>query len=44
MSALVQVHQTIMRDGIPSDWLYIDSLRKKEGNALGFNDTQVFIA
>lgn len=28
--------QTILRDGILSDWLYIDSLRKKEGNALGF--------
>jgi predicted GNAT superfamily acetyltransferase len=28
--------ETILRDAIPSDWLYIDSLRKKEGNALGF--------
>jgi len=28
--------ETILRDGRPDDWLYIDSLRKKEGNALGF--------
>jgi hypothetical protein len=35
MSAQLQT-ETILRDGIPSDWLYIDSLRKKEGNALGF--------
>lgn len=28
--------ETILRDGVPSDWLYIDSLRKKEGRALGF--------
>ena len=29
-------HMTICRDGKPEDWLYIDSLRKKEGSALGF--------
>jgi hypothetical protein len=27
---------TILREGIASDWLFIDSLRKREGSALGF--------
>jgi hypothetical protein len=28
--------ETILRPGKPEDWKYIDSLRKKEGSALGF--------
>lgn len=43
MSAQLQP-QTILRDGIPSDWLYIDSLRKKEGNALGFVPKDWYLA
>lgn len=35
---------TILRDGTPADWLYIDSLRKKEGNALGFIPKDSYMA
>jgi hypothetical protein len=30
------MNNTLIREAIPSDFLYIDNLRKKEGNALGF--------
>ena len=33
---------TILREGIIEDFLYIDSLRKKEGNALGFLPKAVY--
>jgi hypothetical protein len=35
---------TILRDARSSDWLYIDSLRKKEGNALGFIPKDYYLA
>lgn len=31
-----EVFTTILRDGKPADFFYIDSLRKREANALGF--------
>jgi GNAT superfamily N-acetyltransferase len=31
-------------EATPSDWLYIDSLRKKEGNALGFIPKDAYIS
>lgn len=35
---------TILREACPSDWLYIDSLRKKEGSALGFIPKDVYLS
>lgn len=35
---------TLLRNGQGEDWLYIDSLRKKEGNALGFIPKDVYIS
>jgi hypothetical protein len=43
MSAMLQP-ETVLRDGLPSDWLYIDSLRKREGNALGFVPKDLYMA
>lgn len=35
---------TVIRDAVPADWLYIDSLRKREGNALGFIPKDAYLA
>jgi len=35
---------TILRDGRPSDWLYIDHLRKKEGDSLGFVPKDAYLS
>lgn len=35
---------TIIRVGKPEDFLYIDTLRKKEGNALGFIPKDVYLS
>lgn len=35
---------TVVYDALPSDWLYIDSLRKREGDALGFIPQQQYIS
>jgi hypothetical protein len=36
--------ETIIRPAIINDWLYIDSLRKKEGNALGFIPKNAYLS
>jgi predicted GNAT superfamily acetyltransferase len=36
--------ETQMRDGVASDWLFIDSLRKKEGSALGFIPKDAYLS
>src|SRR3990167_1799892 len=35
---------TVVKDATPKDWLYIDSLRKKEGGALGFIPKSVYVS
>lgn len=35
---------TTLRNGTPADWLYIDSLRKREGNALGFIPKDTYLS
>jgi hypothetical protein len=39
---MVLFEHTICRRGLPQDWLYIDSLRKKEGKSLGFLPKAVY--
>lgn len=36
--------QTILREGIPADWKYIESLRIKESNSLGFIPKNSYIS
>ncbi len=38
------IEQTFIREAIGDDFLYIDSLRKKEGNALGFIPKDAYIS
>ena len=35
---------TELRDASPNDWLFIDALRKKEGNALGFIPKDAYLS
>jgi hypothetical protein len=36
--------ETLLRDGQPNDWLFIDSLRKREGSALGFIPKDTYLS
>jgi len=42
--AIAPASGTILRDGKPSDWLYIDHLRKKEGDSLGFIPKDAYLS